>query len=232
MKTIISYGGGVNSSAMLIEIVNRSMQDEINAILFSDTGAEKPETYQHAAFMSEYCRKNGLPDITLVSANGTLEAECLERKQLPSLAYGFRSCSDKYKKRPIRRWLRAQNWNECEMLIGIDAGESHRTRESDVQWIHNRYPLIEWDIDRSNCLRIIADAALPIPIKSACFFCPASKRKEVEWLRDNHPALYQRALKMEGNAELTTIKGLGRRWSWKDMENEPETIELPCDCMD
>ena len=35
MKTV-SYGGGINSTAMLIEFVNRGIMDDV--ILFADTG--------------------------------------------------------------------------------------------------------------------------------------------------------------------------------------------------
>ena len=43
--SVVSFGGGVNSSAMLIGMHERGITPD--AILFSDTGGEKPETYQH-----------------------------------------------------------------------------------------------------------------------------------------------------------------------------------------
>lgn len=36
-----------------------------------------------------------------------------------------------------------------------------------------RYPLREWGLTRRDCGKMIADAGLPVPPKSACFFCPA-----------------------------------------------------------
>jgi hypothetical protein len=36
-----------------------------------------------------------------------------------------------------------------------------------------------------------------VPIKSACFFCPASKKWELFWLAGKHPELFERALLME-----------------------------------
>ena len=53
-------------------------------------------------------------------------------------------------------------------------------------------------------------------MKSACFFCPASKKEEIVWLREHHPELLERALAIERNAQakLTTVKGLGRSFSW------------------
>ncbi len=60
-----------------------------------------------------------------------------------------------------------------------------------------RYPLREWGLDRNACIRVISDAGLPVPPKSACFFCPASKRHEIDQLVQEEPKLHLLALEME-----------------------------------
>jgi hypothetical protein len=64
---------------------------------------------------------------------------------------------------------------------------------------------------------ITVAAGLPVPVKSACYFCPASKKAEITWLREHHPELLERALEIERNAQakLTSVKGLGRSFSWE-----------------
>lgn len=59
-----------------------------------------------------------------------------------------------------------------------------------------------------------------VPIKSACFFCPASKMWELYWLAGHHPDLLERALVLERNA----LTGKHSRFdtiefgtSWEDM---------------
>lgn len=59
------------------------------------------------------------------------------------------------------------------------------------------YPLRERQIDRAGCTRIIADAGLPIPPKSACFFCPAMRQIEIMRLAKVDPDYYRLALEME-----------------------------------
>lgn len=49
---------------------------------------------------------------------------------------------------------------------------------------------------------------LPVPPKSACFFCPAQKPHELEELHRDHPDLTQRIKAMEANATLDKIEGL------------------------
>src|ERR1035438_359327 len=112
--TVASYGGGVNSTAMLIGLAER--KEVVDLILFSDTGGEKPETYHYVAKMSEWCKKNLGHYITTVSKSTkrqgrhhapgyalTLEQHCLDTKTMPSVAYGMKSCSLKFKREPIDR---------------------------------------------------------------------------------------------------------------------------------
>lgn len=96
-------------------------------------------------------------------------------------------------------------------LIGFDATEDHRTfagdsalkivRQPDLPEFkdryHVRYPLREWGIDRERCARIILDEGLPLPPKSACFFCKAMGTAEIQALAAEEPDLYEMALLME-----------------------------------
>lgn len=119
--------------------------------------------------------------------------------------------------------------------VGLDAGEQHRltwaraklaaggpgrkvSREErlDREFFAYFYPLMDWGMDRAACERAIRDAGLPVPPKSSCWFCPASKKAEILWLREHHPRLLERALAIEANAKpnLTAVRGLGRSFAW------------------
>lgn len=233
---VVSYGGGTNSTAMLIGLHERN--EPVDLILFADTGGEKPHTYQHVLDVSEWLSHRGMPTIETVSNTSrktpTLEADCLHYKRLPGIAYGFKSCSVEWKVKPIQARLKGL---EHTMLVGIDADEAHRAKNN----YGYRYPLLEWDWGREECVEAIKRAGLAQPGKSACFFCPSSKKKEVFELRRMYPALADRAVAMENNAELTGIKGLGRYFAWKDLYAAddaqgklfPESnTEIDCMCYD
>src|SRR6185369_11448798 len=85
--------------------------------------------------------------------------------------------------------------------IGYDAGEAHRgiNLKEDEKYLY-RYPLVEWAWFREDCIAAIERAGLPVPGKSACFFCPSSKKHEVLELRKTHPKLFDRAVAMERGA--------------------------------
>ena len=135
--------------------------------------------------------------------------------------------------------------------IGLDAGEEHRltwrqeTPEKSVrptrqQWLDEHffvywYPLLSWGHNRECCKQIIFAAGLPVPIKSACYFCPASKKHEIAWLQEHHPELMERALAIEQNAQakLKTVKGLGRSFAWASFLGKHNSLPLFddfCEC--
>ena len=250
---IVAFGGGVDSTAMVIGLVEK--KEPIDLILFADTGGERPHTYEHIQRFSNWLKDRGYPEIVTVKRTRrdgsleTLEQECHRRNNLPSIAYGFKSCSQKHKIAPqdkfLNNWEVAQNaWDQgikCVKYIGYDSNESHRadnaSKRLDPKYDF-RYPLIEWDWDREYCLDVIKGAGLENVGKSACFFCPSSKPKEIIELQLQYPDLLQRALAIEDQAELTSIKGLGRRFSWRDVINAHNAqmelpfcgFDLPCEC--
>ena len=248
---VVSYGGGTNSTAVLVGMYERGINPD--AILFADTGGEKPHTYEHIKAMQKWLGKIGFPLITTVKKldiNGdvlTLEQNCLNKKMLPSIAYGYKKCSQKYKAQPQEKWL--NNWEPAKVIwkegrritkvIGFDADEPQRAAvDHSCKKYNYWHPLIEWDWGREECKEAIARAGLPQPGKSSCFFCPNARPEEIRELNAVYPDLMQRAIDMEKNANLTTIKGLGRgHYAWSDVIATSEMFpypnqELPCACYD
>jgi hypothetical protein len=65
----------------------------------------------------------------------------------------------------------------------------------------------------------ILAAGLPLPPKSACFYCPNRKPREVRQLAIEHPDLLRRAIALEHNAAAKnkSVQGLGREYSWESL---------------
>ena len=219
-------------------------------ILFADTGGELPETYDHIALTSAWCVDRGLPPVTTVSRKltvrtvapyDTLEGNCLDNETLPSEAFGMGSCSIKWKQDPMSRylsgykrapatpgWLRENGWpSKAVRIIGYDAGEAKCGKRGkwakipETDEAYYRYPLVEWGWGREYCRLVIERNGLPVPPKSACFFCPNQTEEELRTMAVDNPDLLRRAIAMEdgaiaGKHQLREIEGLWRRTRKRD----------------
>jgi hypothetical protein len=253
---IVSYGGGVNSTAMLIGLRDRGIIPDL--ITFADTGAEFPATYEFIAKFDQIIQSWGFSAIITVyktfrGEHEGLERECLRKGMLPGLAYGTKSCSQKHKVQPqdqyLKRWIKKHKVPlPVVKFLGFDAGEPWRAKKTSPQpaLFTNRYPLVEWGWNRAKCLEVCQTEGL-VPAKSSCFMCPAMKKWEVIRLAREQPDLAERGLAIEKAAEVNTQRGLGAQWRWTELLANDEAQQklllngegteernpfLPCGCVD
>lgn len=191
---VLNYGGGVNSTAMAIEMVRREMPF---LAVFADTGEEHPETYAYVQRFTAWLQERGRTLVIVQSKHGAMYPYMFKRGWIPNTA--FRTCTEEWKRRPIRRWLRQFHGAIVVQYIGIDVGERHRAKER----AGFRYPLVEWDIDREGCIAIITTAGLPVPVKSGCWFCPFMRQGQWADMVRSQPALFRKAVVLEENSNLT-----------------------------
>lgn len=244
---IVSYGAGTNSTAILVGLYERGERPD--AITFADTGGEKPHTYSHLEEVNAWCERVGFPLVTVVKGSqpqqlkdGGLYEECIRLGVLPSKAYGFSSCSQKWKIEPQRKFDKdfaekhGIDLKQITRLIGFDADEHSRVERAlsyaDRTPTQQAFPLYEWGWGREECVEAIKRAGLKQPGKSACFYCPSTKKGEILELRTTYPLLFQKAVEMErvalageGKAPALRGKGLGRSFNWGEFAQQAD-IEM------
>ena len=195
MKNIVSFGAGQNSTAMIIMMKNEGIK--IDEIIFADPENEMPETYIFLKEFKKWCKKNKLKFTTVQSHLGNLKKHYSERKIIPYRM--FRSCTDKFKVRPIHKYLKKYD-EEINMFMGISVEERHRAdRMGNKKNIIFKFPLIEKNIDRGGCVEIIKKEGLSVPVKSGCYFCPFQSKKSWKELHQKHPELFEDSNKFERN---------------------------------
>ena len=59
------------------------------------------------------------------------------------------------------------------------------------------YPLLDLGMDRTACQQVIADAGLPVPGKSSCFFCPFHRKQTWREMRRDQPELFEKSVYLE-----------------------------------
>ena len=267
MTTILSYGGGTNSTALLLEWVRKGKG--LDAVIFADTGSEQPFTYEFIdTYIKPYCSDHGIPfETTFYTSSkkvrGVKEGHWEEdqqvsiydyyqyNKMIPSMI--FRSCTGKFKIEPIKKLVK-EKYPDSIQLIGIDAGETRRAKRvrdpETGEWIYlypdKKYPLIDWDIDREGCSKIISDYGWPSPEKSGCYFCPFQDKKSWVKLYNKSPDLFNESIKLEQNGrdypEWSLIRSSHLQNGLEQLRTALETQttlfdfgeenRIPCDCYD
>lgn len=238
----LSYGGGVNSTALTILLVRGKLPQYAPwRIVMADTGDEKDRTYAYIRdVFGPWLEQHGKA-LEIAKPKETV----LGRWQRLNVTGSriIRACSIEGKIKPIEKHI-AANGGSLGQLIGIDAGEAHRAKDRPGKF----YPLVDLDIDRDECEAIIKAEGMPSPGKSGCWHCPFMRVGEVIELVKTDPCKVAMIERLENAAtELhgKTPDGNQRtQWgeypvSWWRKRSEQGDLFIPerdpsepCECYD
>ena len=229
MNHILAFGGGVDSTALLAIDLNRDSASKmigisrdqldkifpkLNAVVFSDPGAEYPETYKNIDLAKSVCDKAGLR-FEVIRKQGESIIGWLDRLgNLPLLPGAGHVCSLKFKGEVLNKWAENNYEGQIRWSIGIEANEGHRVKRIKIQKgsrHDHTHPLVELGLTREDCeglLKVLWNGQV---IKSSCFFCPFASEGEIKNLHDNYPELWEKAKEIEANfKDMSKVKN--QRW--------------------
>lgn len=213
---VVSYGGGVQSTALLV--LAAQGQIDFPTFLFANVGddSEHPATLdyvrniampyaaEHDIELHELVRRRR--DGTIDTLYSTALRSATATPSIPMRhhehgAPGTRSCTVNYKIRVIGKWLRDNGANQhapATVAIGFSTDELHRaTTKRPQAWETPTYPLLDLGLSRASCSALIARAGLPVPPKSACWFCPFHRTSTWAEMRRDEPDLFERSVALE-----------------------------------
>jgi hypothetical protein len=195
MIRAISLGAGVQSTTMALMAAKGELRPMPDCAIFADTGWEPKAVYEHLTVLEKV-----LPFPTYRVSAGNIRKDAIaggskrageQFASIPwfivnpdnSLGMGRRQCTTHYKLEPIRRKVvelqgGKREKGATEMWIGISTDEAFRMKPSKVQYIVNRWPLIELRLSRADCHAWLKRAGWNAP-KSSCIGCPF--HSDVQW---------------------------------------------------
>ncbi len=208
-----SYGGGVQSTAVLVLVAQGRL--DYDYFLFANVGedSEHPDTLKYfrgvaVPYAKQYginlheLRKYRKGEIETVYGRAMGNNRTIPIPiRMSNGAPGRRSCTADFKIRVIAKWLREHGATKEDPAItglGISVDEFQRARsESGIKHQILEYPLIDLRLSRQDCINIIASEGLPVPPKSSCFFCPYHRRDEWVILKNQRPDLFAKVVELE-----------------------------------
>lgn len=121
-----------------------------------------------------------------------------------------RSCTADYKIAPILKNLRklcsikrGEKQVQITQWIGISYDEVQRMKPSRDVWTQHRWPLIEREMRRHDCMAWLKRNGFPEPPRSACSYCPFHSNKEWRRLKDHEPEAFAEAVRVEKELQRT-----------------------------
>lgn len=233
----ISYGGGVQSTALLVLAAQGKLDDiiggPVDAALFSNVGddSEHPATLEYVRNVATpWAAERGITvhELHKTKRDGSrargLWAHVMDHDDPAKLREPFpvrgvngaplsRSCTADWKIKVIGKWLKANGAtaeDPATVCIGISTDEVTRVSNKRVMpYERPVYPLIDLGLDRSACQALIADAGLPVPPKSSCFFCPFHRPQMWAEMRRDEPQLFWASAELEATL-ITRRAELGK----------------------
>lgn len=202
---ILSLGAGVQSTTLLLMALAGEIERP-DHVIFSDTGWEPKQVYEHLARLEIVMRDAKIPFHKVRAGN--LRRDALDPTRRSASMPLFlkdsagkqgmirRQCTQHYKIQPLllkQRELvglkKGQRSKEhlATTIIGISWDEAQRMRDAAFPWLRNEYPLIDLRMTRQDCLDWCAAHGFAPPPRSACIGCPFKSDAEWRRLRDSSP---------------------------------------------
>ena len=203
MAVVISYGGGVQSTALIVLAMLEVWDiDEIVHVDLVD--AESPATREYVRYFREWLQREYGRDITVIGRN--MYRDMLDNPAFTPVPWHgrrkkfmlSRQCTRQYKVAPVQRYLYDRYpAGRIGLMLGISVDEYHRMRDSSAARIDHVYPLVDRRLTRWQCREIVERAGLAVPWKSSCWFCPYRSSVSQWALVQRYPDLLGMARELE-----------------------------------
>lgn len=221
---ILNLGAGVQSSTIALMAATGQITPMPNFAIFADTQAEPASVYKWLDWLEA---KLPFPVHRVTAGNMTKNMMALRtakdgRKWTKSCIPAFmkapdgsvgllgRSCTADYKIAPILKNLRqlcnikrGEKAVQITQWIGISYDEIQRMKPSRDAWTQHRWPLIELEMRRHDCISWLKKHGFPEPPRSACVYCPFHSNKEWRKLKEHEPEAFAEAVRVEKELQRT-----------------------------
>jgi hypothetical protein len=218
---LFSFGGGVQSTAVLVLQAQGKLWRPYDWFVFADVGhdSENPDTITYVETIAKsYAAKYGIKFVevqkttygepeTLWGYIHRVEKSVPIPARMSNGAPGNRSCTNDFKIKVVDKWIKSHGYTHATVGLGLSVDEFGRVRNE--RWHDSvgkkrigfckkrEHPLIDLRMSRQDCHNIIRDAGLPMPPKSACFFCPFKRRNEWIEFKKAEPLLFEKCVQLE-----------------------------------
>lgn len=220
---VISLGAGVQSTTLALMAAEGEIGPMPDCAIFADTGWEPKAVYAHLErlikslpFPVYIVQKGNLRNDLIASVNSDGHRFAAVPWFTANGGMGRRQCTAEYKIRPIAikirqlmgygKGQRVSKNDTAEVWIGISTDEIQRMKDARDKWQVNRWPLIEKNLSRRDCIAWLEKKGWNAP-KSSCIGCPYHSDAMWRDMKDNDPVSWEDAVEVD-----IAIRDSGSKW--------------------
>lgn len=207
---VLAWGCGAPSTTLGVMSALGDLEP-LDAIVHANTGFEASRTVKMRDWYADWFMSHGLR-VEIVNGGNIVKDGAKEHIHVPFWTSDGgplqKQCSRWFKIAPNKRRIRellgyhatkpphppagsVENW------LGYTLEEYTRIKDSRVKFIVHRFPLVERQMTRQDCVDYLKNHDLPVPPKSACLCCPYRRPSEWLELRQNYPEDWQAAVEFD-----------------------------------
>jgi hypothetical protein len=228
---LISLGAGVQSSTLALMAAKGEVGPMPVAAIFADTQAEPKSVYKWLDWLETQLpfpvyrvTAGSLTETALTPVTNRKTGKHYVRHLIPSYTLNpdgtigllGRDCTKDHKIIPLTKKARelgkikhGQKTVGVIQWIGISLDEVSRMKPSRLHWSEHRWPLIEKEMSRHDCLRWMERNGYPEPPRSACSYCPFHSNREWSRIKKHEPEAFADAVKFEKDMQKLHLSHQG-----------------------
>ena len=218
MSNIASFSGGKDSTAMVLKLIENNCP--LDEIVFFDTGWEFPQMYDHIEQFEEYIGRKITRLHPPESFDYIMRERPIVRRKKGDIMHGKIYKHGHGWPSNFRRWCTREKVDVidkyclgADRYCGYAADEAERCDNfSGKRSTYTMtFPLIEWNMTESDCLKICYERGFKFGglyehfSRVSCFCCPLKGLKDYRTMRTHFPELWVKML--ESEAIMTNEEG-------------------------
>lgn len=245
---VLNLGAGVQSSTLALMAAVGEITPMPDFAIFADTQAEPKSVYTWLDWLEKQLpfpvhrvtRGNMTAD--MMAFRTAQDGRVWTKSMIPAFMQAVdgsigllgRSCTADYKIAPILKNLRrlcgikrGEKQVQITQSIGISYDEIQRMKPSRDKWTQHRWPLVELEMRRHDCIAWLKQRGFPEPPRSACSYCPFHSNKEWRRLKEHEPEAFAEAVRVEKELQRTKAEAADRSVPWLHRSCVPlEDVDL------
>lgn len=219
---VISWGGGTQSTALMLLALDGKLDFKPDYIIFADTNNEMNIIYNQINKIVDYVKKYYNFDITIINSGDDILIDHIMyfkgiKKRIDVAPFWvrdifgnvgltpFKQCTHHYKINAVYKYLREHlklkqfrnNQIHINNYLGYSLDEQIRSKPNHLSYVTNKTPLIDIGWNKEMCVKYVLDKIGFKPISSVCNMCFANRFERVKIIYNNDKEAWSNLLLLD-----------------------------------